>query len=250
MKHKIAIFLLLSGIVSTLLLTEDSGIYIPIIISLTVLFLILLAAGVTTMKWNYFVISRNRVKPGKICFTFDDGPSENSLKVLDVLDKHDVKATFFVIGENCLKHPEIVQKMVKSGHIIGNHSFSHQNSIGWSSTKSVIQEIEKCNLAIENTTGYKTNLYRPPFGITNPNISRAIISCNMVSIGWSIRTFDTQITDVEKLISKIEPRLNDDGHIVLMHDTCEQSVEALDSFINYCKVSGLEIVNLNPNEIN
>ena len=249
MKHKIAIFLLLSGIVSTLFITEDPSIYLPIIFGLTVIFSAFLAIGVTTMKWNYFVKSVNRVKPGKICFTFDDGPSENSLKILDVLDKHEVKATFFVIGENCLKHPEIVKKMVKSGHFIGNHSFSHQNSIGWSSTKSVVQEIEKCNLAIENTTGFKTNLYRPPFGITNPNISRSIASCNMVSIGWTIRTFDTQITDVEKLISKTQSRLNDDGHIVLMHDTCEQSIEALDNFINYCKVSGLEIVNLNPNEI-
>lgn len=249
MKHKIAIFVLLSGIVSTLFLIEELALSITIITILTILFLAVLAIGVTTIKWNYFIKSVNRVKPGKICFTFDDGPSENTLKILDVLDKHEVKATFFVIGEKCIKHPEIIQKMIKSGHFIGNHSFSHQNNIGWSSTKSVIQEIEKCNLAIENTAGYKTNLYRPPFGVTNPNIARAILSTNMLSIGWTIRTFDTQISDPQKLISKVKPRINNKGHIVLMHDTCEQSVLALDAFIQHCKETGLEIVNLNPAEI-
>ena len=249
MKHKIAIFILLSGLVTTLLLTEDTSVSIPIIIGLTLVFLVFLGVGVTTMKWNYFLTSTNRVKTNKICFTFDDGPSENTVKILAVLDKHQVKATFFVIGENCLKHPEIIQKIVKSGHFIGNHSFSHQNSIGWSSTKSVIKEIEKCNLVIENTAGYKTNLFRPPFGVTNPNIARAILTTNMISIGWTIRTFDTQITDPAKLIDKVKPRLNQKGHIVLMHDTCAQSIEALDVFISHCKESGLEIVNLNPEEL-
>lgn len=249
MKHKIAIFILLSGIVSTLFLVEDTSTSIPIIIGLVVLFLVFLGIGITTMKWNYFLLSKNSVKANKICFTFDDGPSENTPAILEVLEKHNVKATFFVIGENCLKHPEIVQKMTKMGHFIGNHSFSHQNNIGWSSTKSVIQEIEKCNLAIENTTGYKTNLYRPPFGVTNPNIARAIMATNMLSIGWTIRTFDTQITDAGRLIEKTKPRLNKKGHIVLMHDTCEQSVAALDELIVHCKKNGLEIVNLSPEEL-
>ena len=71
----------------------------------------------------------------------------------------------------------------------------------------------------------------------------------MVSIGWSIRTFDTQITNPQKLIQKVSPRINSKGHIILMHDTCEQSIEALEAFIIHCKESGLEIVNLQPEEL-
>ncbi len=244
MKHRIAIILLLGGLVSTLFLFEEPKVYIPIVIGLLLLFSIAVLVGVTTMKWNYFLTSINKTPEGKIMFTFDDGPAENSLKILDILKKHNVKATFFVIGKNCEGNQDVLNRMIQEGHLIGNHSFSHENKLGWASTKTIEKEIEQTNDLLEKLTGKRPKYYRPPFGITNPNIARAIQRKEMVSVGWTIRSFDTVVKDTNQLIEKVSPRLNKKGHIVLLHDTCEQSVEALDAFILTCRERGIEIVNL------
>ena len=244
MKHRIAIILFLSGVVASLLIFDDPAIYLSVIGILVFLFSLAVLIGVTTMKWNYFLSSVNKMPPGKIMFTFDDGPAENTLKILEILKKHQAKATFFVIGKQCEKQPEILKQIANDGHIIGNHSFSHENRLGWASTKTIIREIEKTNTVIQNITGQKPIYYRPPFGVTNPNIARAIRKTGMMSVGWNIRTFDTVIKDPKELIQKVTPRLNKKGNIVLMHDTCEQSVEALDVFLQTCQEKGIEIVNL------
>ncbi len=101
MKHKVAILILASSITTTLLFVKNPSIYWPVLIAITLLFITFLIIGTTTIKWNYFLPSINRVKPNQICFTFDDGPCENSLKILGILEKHNVKATFFLIGKNC-----------------------------------------------------------------------------------------------------------------------------------------------------
>lgn len=250
MKHRLAIFVLLSGLVVTLLLTDQPVVYISVILGLLLGFSILVLIGVTTMKWNYFIPSLNRVQPGKIAFTFDDGPHENTLAILNVLKKQDVKATFFVIGKNCEKHPEILKAIVDQGHIVGNHSFSHQNNLGWASTKTIEAEIDKTNAVIEKITGIKPHYYRPPFGITNPNIARAIKRANMTSVGWTIRSFDTVIKNADKLVEKVLPRLNKNGNIILMHDTIGESADALDRLISLCKEKGIEIVNITNDQSN
>jgi peptidoglycan/xylan/chitin deacetylase (PgdA/CDA1 family) len=236
--------ILLSGIVASTLFLEDRSLLITTLLILSLLYAIALTVGVTTIKWNYFMNSINRVGEGKICFTFDDGPVENTRDVLAVLNKHEVKATFFLIGKNCKENQNILKEIVAEGHIIGNHSFSHENSIGWSSTSKVIEEIEQTNQIIKEVSGIQPQFYRPPFGITNPKIARAIAKTKMISVGWTIRTFDTVVKDAEKLIAKVKPRLNKKGHIILMHDSCPQTVVALDQLIINCKEKGIKIVNL------
>jgi len=220
----------------------------------TGILVILMTIGVTTIKWNYFIKSINRPAKNQICFTFDDGPHENTKGVLKVLAHHGVKSTFFLIGNRCESNSDILNQIVEEGHIIGNHSFSHQNKIGWTRAAGIEEEINKTNHLIKEITtnwevdppdeGVGPKFYRPPFGITNPNIAAAVRRSGMISVGWSIRSYDTVVKDKRKLIKKLKRRINNKGHIVLMHDYLDQSAEVLDELINHCKEKGMEIVNL------
>ena len=244
MKFRASILFLLAGVVGSFLLIEDQTLLFIAVGIFSMVYGIALTVGVTTIKWNYFMKSVNRTPEGQICFTFDDGPHENTAEILAVLDKHNIKSTFFVIGRNCEKHPEILRLISEQGHLIGNHSYSHINKLGWSATSKIIEEIDRANEVVKSIIGVKPLLYRPPFGVTNPKIARAVATTKLISVGWSIRTFDTVIRDAKKIIEKVEPRLNKGGHIVLMHDSCPQTVIALDALIVDCKEKGIEIVNL------
>jgi len=249
-KHKIAVLILLTIIVCTLLFVEDKLLLWVIIGSVLLVFTLVLIVGVTTPKFNYFMPSINRAGKGKICLTFDDGPHENTLDILDILKKHQVKASFFVIGKNCQTHDLILHELAKDGHIIGNHSFSHTNKLGWASTKKIRQEIKDTNAIVEKICGVKIKYYRPPFGISNPNIARAVTLEKMQSVGWSIRSFDTVSKTPEKLINKLTRRVNKKGHILLFHDSCDHTVKILDELIVFCKDRGMEFVNLDDNRFN
>ncbi len=245
MKHRIAILLLLTAIVTALLLPVETVVQILIISAACLIFLVFLTIGITTMKFNYFMTAVNASGKNKICLTFDDGPHENTIQILDVLKKHDVKAAFFVIGKNCRQQAEVLIRLRDEGHLIGNHSFSHTTNLGWASTGRIVEEINKTNQLIFELTAQKTTWYRPPFGVTNPNIARAIQTTGMKCAGWSIRSFDTVIHDSEKLLERTKSRLNTNGHILLMHDTCEHSAKLLEAIILDCKKKGIKFVNLN-----
>ena len=245
MKHRIAILLLLLVVVLVFLLPLEPSIQIILIASSIFVFSIFLLIGVTTMKWNYFLNSINSTGPKKICLTFDDGPHENTKTILAVLKKHSIKASFFVIGKNCKAKAEILNQLKEDGHIIGNHSYSHTNNLGWARQQKLEDEINQTNLIVQEITGVKPIFYRPPFGITNPNIARAIKSTNMKSVGWRIRSFGTVIKEPKKLIERTKSRINLGGQILLMHDTCEHTATALEEIIQDCHKKGIKFVNLN-----
>lgn len=245
MKHRIAILLLLTIVVIAFLVPIDFALQLTLILIASLVFVVLLVIGVTTMKFNYFIRSVNYAGSNKICLTFDDGPDENTFRILEVLKKHQIKATFFVIGKKCEGHADLLVKLRDEGHLIGNHSFSHTTNLGWASTQKIAEEINQTNLVIHEITGQKPIWYRPPFGITNPNIARAIQQTGMKCAGWTIRSFDTVIHDSEKLLKRTQSRINKSGHILLMHDTCGHTAAALEVLILDCKKKGIKFVNLN-----
>lgn len=156
-----------------------------------------------------------------VAITFDDGPdSEMTPRILEVLRKHSAKATFFLIGEKCEKFPEIVQKIVADGHLIGNHTYSHTAKYTLWNTKKVVAEIEKCQTAIEKITGQKTPYFRPPFGVKNPHIGQAVAKLGLISVGWSIRSLDTiSCNSREKVCKNVVKKLHN-GAVILLHDRC------------------------------
>ena len=165
----------------------------------------------------------------QIHLTFDDGPDSSvTPEILKVLERHNKKATFFCIGEKIESYPEIIKKIIKNGHKIGNHSYSHSNFFDFFRTSKVIKELDKTNKLIKEISGKECTIFRPPYGVTNPNIAKAVKKLNMETVGWSIRSLDT-VKDkktVLKRLKKAKP-----GDIILFHDTKVHTVEILEEFL-------------------
>ena len=184
--------------------------------------------GSFDIQLGYFVnsIINKRTKIKEVALTFDDGPTEFTPKFLDLLKENNINATFFCIGKQIEKYPETFQRIIAEDHSVGNHTFSHSNNTGFLSASKMVEEIEKCDEVILKTGNIKTNFYRPPFGVTNPNIAKAIKKTNKKSIGWNIRSLDTVVDDEKKILNKVKKNLRK-GSIILLHDTSEKTYNVL-----------------------
>ncbi|MFO8067817.1 MAG: polysaccharide deacetylase family protein [Bacteroidales bacterium] len=188
--------------------------------STTLLFIIILTWASVDINSQFYLrtICKNKSDKNKVAITFDDGPDpDKTLKILNVLDNYNVKATFFIIGKKAEENPGLVKLIAKSGHLIGNHSYSHSNVFPLKSTKRIRNEILRTQEIIKENTGKENIYFRPPFGITNPLIASAVKSLNLTTIGWSIRSFDTMNKEPQKIINRIKKRLRG-GDIILLHD--------------------------------
>ena len=179
----------------------------------------------------------------KIALTFDDGPNEMTLLVLDVLRKYNVKATFFCIGKNIETHPSILKKIVEEGHTVGNHSFSHSPFFDFYGKNQVIAEIEQTDALIETVTGKKTTVFRPPYGVTNPSIRNALAVTKHKTIGWNIRSLDGVVKNEKFLLDRIIKRIKPGG-IVLLHDTSIQTVNVLEQLLSFLQQNNYAVVPL------
>lgn len=202
------------------------------------LFAIIQFFGAYFIGLNFHVTSINSLNTAekKVLLTFDDGPHTNTGKVLEVLKKHDVKAVFFIIGKNIQANEATLKQIVADGHQIGNHSFSHHNWIDVWSTKKVIEDFVTCQKLIEQYQP-QSKLFRPPYGVTNPNIAKALKKLNLQSIGWNVRSYDTSIKDVEKIKQRVLSQLKP-GAIILLHDRLDFMPELLETLIPAIKEKG------------
>ena len=156
-----------------------------------------------------------------VYLTFDDGPiPEITTWVLEELKKFDLKATFFCIGENIDKHPEIFKKVISEGHAVGNHTFNHLN--GWKTpTEVYIENIKLCEEVIEKTTNYnyKSKLFRPPYGKLKTAQATAIEKLGYKIIMWDVLSadFDKTLSKeqcLDNVLSNVKP-----GSIIVFHDS-------------------------------
>ncbi len=245
MKHRVISLIVLISVAILIAAKAEWWIFLL----LAVIYLLITFLGVVNLDFQYFTKSFTRnsaVREKKIAVTFDDGPTEFTPDFLNLLEKYDQKATFFCIGKQVKKYPEITTQIIAKGHEIGNHSFSHSNSTGFFSFRKIEKDIADCDAAILETVQIKTDLYRPPFGITNPNIAKAIQSTGKKSIGWSIRSFDTAISDEKKILNRIIPNIKP-GSVILLHDTSVKSLNVLEQILlflqkeNYKSVTVTEL---------
>ena len=208
-----------------------------ILILSIILFLIFayFTIGMFDIRRNIFVKSINSVEKGNICLTFDDGPdSTMTPKILDILQKHNIQATFFLIGEASQNNQEIVKRIHMNGHTIGCHTFCHKTTFPIYSVARMKAELVKTNNLIKSITSEEVVLFRPPFGITNPNIGKTLKKLQMTSVGWNIRSLDTITKDANKLSKKVIKGINKGGSIILFHDRCESTLAILEKIIIYC----------------
>lgn len=221
------------------LLGSISFYWLPV---LCLAYLIVLYFGVTQIQWNFYIKSYNKGFSDKqIALTFDDGPNRETDAILDILKNEGVLAVFFCIGKNVDANQLLAQRMHDEGHVLGNHSYYHTHSFDWMSSRKMLAEIEQCNSIIRQVTGKSPNLFRPPYGITNPNLMRAVKRSGMVSIGWSLRSFDTMAKDGEQLKNRIINKLNG-GDIVLLHDSMPITREILTDLIRQARKKGFTFV--------
>ena len=174
----------------------------------------------------------------KIALTFDDGPNpEYTEKLLDGLKNREVKATFFLLGNQVELYPDIVKRMHEEGHLIGNHSYDHVN-LGALCESEACTQIKKTNDAIYKVTGEYPEYLRPPFGSVKNKLDEDM---NMIVTLWDIDTRDWEVQNVASIESKVLGKAKD-GEIILMHDAYATSVTAALDLIDKMKQDGYEFV--------
>ena len=213
--------------------------------------LVLIYAGVCA--YGSFVLSAELFLPvvcrgdssgRKIAVTFDDGPiSGKTEHILDILEQHQVKAAFFCIGNRIRGNEDILSRIERDGHMVGNHTFYHRPSFGFLSAKQITDELMATDTEVERVIGQKPRFFRPPFGVSNPMVRRAVGLGRYRTIGWSIRSFDTTIKDPAKLLKRIA-RSPVSGDIVLLHDYSESTITMLPDLIKYLRGHNFQIVRL------
>ncbi len=153
-----------------------------------------------------------------VYLTFDDGPiPEVTPWVLDLLEEYGFKGTFFCVGDNILKHPQVFQKIISDGHAIGNHTHTHLK--GWNnSMEKYLADFNACGNAIKQYLNYDSNIFRPPYGRITPAQSAAILNSHRI-IMWSVLSKDYNESYDEKLCLKNTLVATKSGSIVLFHDS-------------------------------
>jgi peptidoglycan/xylan/chitin deacetylase (PgdA/CDA1 family) len=213
---------------------------------LLILYSLVVFYGCYYIGSNFFIkiICSANTDQKEIAISFDDGPASNyTTEILQLLKQDNIKATFFCIGNRIAGNENIVKKIKDDGHIIGNHSYSHHFWFDIFSSEKMLDDLKKMDQETERVTGIVPKLFRPPYGVTNPNLKKAIIKGNYIPVGWSVRSMDTVIRDEKKLLDKINRSLKP-GAVFLFHDTSKTTVNILPEFIREVKKKGYNIIPL------
>jgi peptidoglycan-N-acetylglucosamine deacetylase len=215
-------------------------------IGLVITYVSINVVGSFYLSASYFVRVTSSGSPnsGAISITFDDGPIMGKTeKILDVLNQYKVKAAFFCIGYRVQQNVSLTTRIHNEGHLLGNHSYWHKNTFDWQSAKKISEELKETDTVIRKTTGRSPLFFRPPFGVTNPMVARAVRQKNYTVIGWSVRSFDTVIKNKKKLFQRITRKLKP-GDVVVFHDYSDSMLAILPEFIAHVPTLGLKIVRL------
>ncbi len=152
-----------------------------------------------------------------LALTYDDGPNDPwTLRLLDVLDRHSVKATFFLLGKFVAEKPAIARELVARGHELGIHTWDHPNLI-FASPSETRSQIKRTQDIILDTTGYRCTLVRPPFGARTPITLRVIRQMGLTPVMWNVTCYDWKPTTPERIIGHVERQLRG-GDVILLHD--------------------------------
>jgi peptidoglycan-N-acetylglucosamine deacetylase len=178
-----------------------------------------------------------------IALTFDDGPDpEITPLILDIMQGK-ANATFFCIGRKLEHNEQILKRMDDEGHLIGTHSYSHSGWFDLFSSNRMKKEFFMTDQKIFEVTGKKPLMFRPPYGVINPLLKKALRSFNYHIIGFSNRSWDTMTTNEGKILNRIMRKLKP-GDIVLLHDSVPQSIPVLNEFLKIIEVKGYKIISL------
>jgi peptidoglycan/xylan/chitin deacetylase (PgdA/CDA1 family) len=187
----------------------------------------------------------------QMALTYDDGPNDpHTLRLLEVLAKHSVHATFFLIGKYVKQRPDIVREILAAGHVVGNHTFTHPLLV-FKSEAEVRQELFSCRETLQDATGEASNLFRPPFGGRRPAVLRVAREMGMEPVMWNVTGYDWNAPPAAVIERKVAKQVGG-GDVILLHDgghkqmgaDRSQTVIATERMIERYKAEGCEFVTI------
>ncbi|MBP2651072.1 MAG: polysaccharide deacetylase [Firmicutes bacterium] len=235
-------------------------------LGLLVAFLGIAAGGLFTFmavipdeKFYGPVFSEVKTSRKVVALTFDDGPyPPYTGQILDVLREEQVSATFFVVGKNAEKYPDLVRRIVNEGHQVGNHTYSHMDLLK-ADSKTIAQEVDRTSAIISDITGKETRLVRPPHGFRDAVVMEMMTKRNLSVVEWSIASRDWTNPGVDEIVNRTLSKIKN-GSIILLHDgdgtaqaaSREETVAAARRIIDELKNQGYIFVTVseivNPEE--
>lgn len=218
-----------------------------------------------------------------VYLTFDDGPHPpETERVLDVLRERGARATFFLIGSKVSGNEAVLHRMLEDGHALGLHTYSHAGTFPLLSFDKMLADVNEGKRAVESVAGKKISLFRPPFGVTNPTISKVVRTLGLHTVGWDVRSFDTMfckssehsckssehsckqsgysckqsehsckqsghdwyVPVVERIMKQVRP-----GSVILLHDRLDGASELLSLLLDSLAASGYDFTRALPNTL-
>lgn len=206
-----------------------------------------------TILKNAIQSSVPKESPKFVALTFDDGPyGDATVKILDILKEKNAEATFFVVGKNVQKYPEILKREIREGHIVGNHSFDHSKTLAILSREKLINNIKNADIAIAEAGGVHPSFFRPPYGFRSLSMEKHLKDAGYEIILWNNAPEDylekeTSEEIIAMVLKKIKP-----GAIIDLHDgrdvrlnySRENLIKALPIIIDEVRNKGYIIVGL------
>jgi len=183
----------------------------------------------------------------QLALTYDDGPNDpHTFRLLEVLAKRDVHATFFLIGRYVRQRPEIAREVVKAGHVVGNHTFTHP-LLSLQSAAEIRRQLTDCHKALQDAVGEHSNLFRPPFGGRRPAVLRIARELGLEPVMWNVTGYDWNAPPSAVIERKVTKQIRG-GDVILLHDgghkqmgaDRSQTVQAADHLISKYKLEGYE----------
>lgn len=213
------------------------------------------AAGYQTMSptGQWYGRTFSGLAPGikQIALTYDDGPNDpHTLHLLEILAKHGVRATFFLIGRYVRQRPDIARAIAQAGHVIGNHTVTHPLLI-FKTAAETRQELSDCRAILQDAIGDHSNLFRPPFGGRRPSTLRIARELGLEPVMWNVTGYDWNAPPAEVIERKVSSQMKR-GDVILLHDGSHkqmgadraQTVLATDHLIRKYKSEGYEFVTI------
>lgn len=204
-----------------------------------------------TGQWYGPTFTRLGRDTKQLALTYDDGPNDpHTLRLLEVLARHDVRATFFLIGRYVRQRADIVREIAEAGHAIGNHTFTHP-LLTLKSGSDIRNQLMDCRSALQDAIGEHSNLFRPPFGGRRPAVLRIARELGLEPVMWNVTGYDWSAPPAEVIERKVSRRIRG-GDVILLHDgghkqmgaDRSQTVLATDHLITRYKLEGYQFVTI------
>lgn len=189
-----------------------------------------------------YMLRRGPSEKRQVALTFDDGPDEMTLEYLDLLDKLEMKATFFLIGARAEEQQELVREYARRGHQVAAHGYGHIRfpQLDWKELRTEVARTADC-LGARRTA--KTWV-RPPFGNLSMRVVGTLIAQNYTMAMWSYDSHDFEIKDVDELVKRCSPEILRPGEVVLMHEGQRWTLDALPRIVENLRRADFELVTM------